>query len=129
MRIVVLLAAVGAALVIPASAPALAKGKVVFEDTVPAGKSSSVTITTHRTASFRVLLRVPTQGRAELVLVGKALLENGRLRIEVKKYACAGAAGSAYCRGAYEPLPKGTYTWRVRWLGKQPAHFELTVRW
>ena len=127
MRIVVLLAAVGAALVVPASA--LARGKVFFEDTVPAGKSSSVTITTHRTASFRVLLRVPTQGRAELVLVGKALLENGRLRIEVKKYACAGAAGSAYCHGAYKPLPKGTYTWRVRWLGKQPAHFELTVRW
>ena len=127
MRRLVLLAAVGAAIAIPASASA--KGKLFFEDTVRSGRSSSVTITTHRTASFRVVLRVPTTGRAELVLTGKTALESGRLRIKVKSYACEGAAGSAYCRGAYKVLPKGTYTWRVRWLGKRPAHFELTVRW
>lgn len=127
MRILVLLAAVGAAVAIPASA--LAKGELFFEDTVPAGRSSAVTITTHRTAAFRVVLRVPTQGRAELVLIGKATVERGRLEIDVKRYACERAAGSAYCRGAYAALPKGTYTWRVRWLGKKPAHFELTVRW
>jgi len=127
MRMLVLLAAVGMAVAIPASA--LAKGKLVFEDTVPAGKSSSVTITTHRAASFRVVLRVPTQGRAQLFLSGKAALKKGTLLIDVKKYGCEGAARSSYCRGAYESLPKGTYTWRVRWLGKMPAHVELTVRW
>ncbi|MEX2612477.1 MAG: hypothetical protein WD380_02775 [Gaiellaceae bacterium] len=127
MRMLVLLAAVGMAVAIPASA--LAKGKLFFEDNVPAGKSSSVTITTHKTASFRVVLRVPTQGRAELVLTGKAALESGHFEIKVKRYVCEGAAGSAYCRGAYKRVPKGTYTWRVRWLGKKPAHFELTVRW
>ena len=127
MRILAFLAAVAAGVVIPASA--LAKGNLVFEDTVPAGKSSSVTITTHATASFRVVLQVPTQGRAELVLVGRTELEKGRFTIDVKSYACEGAAGSAYCRGAYKALPKGTYTWRVRWLGKRPAHFVLTVRW
>jgi hypothetical protein len=127
MRILVLLAAVGAAVAVPPTA--LAKGELVFEDTVPAGKSSSVTITTHRAASFRVVLRVPTHGRAELVLVGRTELRKGRFAIDVKRYACEGAAGSAYCRGAYKAVPKGTYTWRVRWLGKRPAHFELTVRW
>ena len=126
MRMLMLLAAAGAAVAIPASA--LAKGQLFFEDTVPAGKSSSVTITTHRTASFRVVLRVPTQGRAQLFLTGKAIGKS-RLLIDVKTYGCEGAAGSSYCRGAYESLPKGTYTWRVRWLGKMPAHFELTVRW
>ena len=126
MRTLVLLAAAVAAFAIPATA--LAKGKLFFEDTVPAGKSSSVTITTHRTASFRVVLRVPTQGRAQLFLTGK-VVRKGRLLIDVKKYGCEGAAGSSYCRGAYEPLPKGTYTWRIRWLAKMPAHVELTVRW
>ncbi|MBA3434411.1 MAG: hypothetical protein H0U08_09995 [Actinobacteria bacterium] len=125
MRVLALLAAAAAAIAVPASA--LAKAMVFFEDTVPAGKSSSVTITTHRTASFRVVLRVPTQGRAQLILAGKSV--GSKLLIDNKSYKCEGAAGSAYCRGAYEPLPKGTYTWRVRWLGKQPAHFELTVRW
>jgi hypothetical protein len=127
MRTLVVLAVVGAAVATPAGA--LAKGKVFFEDTVPAGKSSSVTITTHKAASFRVVLRVPTQGRAQLFLTGKAVLKTGRLLIDVKKYACEGAAGSSYCRGAYEPLPKGTYTWRIRWLGKLPAHVALTVSW
>jgi hypothetical protein len=127
MRTHVLLAAVLVASVSPATA--LAKGKLVFEHTVPAGRSSSVTITTHRAASFRVVLRVPKQGRAELVLVGRTELEKGRFAIDVKTYTCDGAPGSAYCRGAYKALPKGTYTWQVRWLGKRPAHFELTVLW
>jgi hypothetical protein len=49
--------------------------------------------------------------------------------IDTKTYACEGAAGSFYCRAAYEPLPRGTYRWRIRWLGAKPAHVELTVRW
>lgn len=124
MRTLAVVVLVG--LVLPAAA--LAKGHVFFEDTIPAGKSSSVTFTVHRAASFRVLLRVPTQGRAKLFLTGKTAPKGGPL-IDTKTYACEGAAGSYHCRASYEPLPRGTYTWRIRWNGVQPAHVELTVRW
>jgi hypothetical protein len=121
-----------AAIALPAIA--LANGKVFFEDAIPGGKSSSVTITTQRVASFRVLLRVPTQGRGKLFLTGKHAPKGGPL-IDTKTFACEGAAGSFYCRASYEPLPKGNYTWRISWVStqqvgpKMPAHVELTVRW
>ena len=106
---------------------ALAEGKLFFEDTVPAGKSTWVEMGTHRAASFRVVLRVPTQGRAKLFLLGKTAPRGGPL-IDTKTSACEGAAGSFYC-AAYEPLPRGRYTWRIAWTGPKPAHVELTVRW
>jgi hypothetical protein len=120
------MAAAVAAVAVPATA--LAKGKVFFEDIVPAGKSTWVEIKTQQSASFRVVLRVPTQGRAQLFLSGRTAPKGGPL-MDTKTYACEGAAGSFFCRGAYERLPRGTYRWRIRWLGKQPAHVELTVRW
>ena len=125
----ILAVAVLAALVLPAAA--LAKGKVYFEDTIPVGKSSSVTFTVHRPASFSVLLRVPTAGRAKLFLLGKNAPKGGPLitTSNTKPTSCEGAAGSFYCKASYEPLPKGTYTWRITWTGQQPAHVELTVRW
>jgi hypothetical protein len=126
VRAPVLLAAVVAAVAIPATA--VAKGKVFFEDTIPAGKSSSVTFETHKAASFRVVLRVLTRGRAKLFLTGKPAPRGGPL-IDTKTHACEGAAGSFFCRAAFEPLPKGTYTWRIDWLGNKPAHVELSVRW
>jgi hypothetical protein len=127
MRTLAVVVLVG--LVLPAAA--LAQGKVFFEDTVPRGGSSSVTFTTHRAASFRILLRVPTAGRAKLFLLGKHAPKGGPLiqTSNTSPTACEGAAGSFYCRASYEPLPRGTYTWRVRWNGPQPAHVELTVRW
>ncbi|MBA2641682.1 MAG: hypothetical protein H0U82_01980 [Actinobacteria bacterium] len=89
-----------------------------------------MTITTHRAPAFRVLLRAPTQGRAKLFLLGKKAPQGGPL-IDTKTYACQGAAGSFYCKGSYEKLPAGTYTWRIAWVGvgKMPAHVELSVRW
>lgn len=126
MRTLALLAAVIAAVAIPAAA--LAKGQIFFEDTVPAGKSSYVRFNTHKAASFRVVLRVPTQGRGQLFLLGKKAPKGGPL-IDTKTFDCEGAAGSFFCRASYESLPKGTYAWRIRWLGKTPAHVELTVRW
>jgi hypothetical protein len=111
-----------------------ATGKLFFEDTIPSGKSTAVSVTTQKPASFRVLLRVPTTGRAKLFLLGKNAPKGGPL-IDTKTYACEGAAGSFYCKGSYEPLPKGTYTWRLTWTSvtkrgpKMPAHVELTVRW
>jgi hypothetical protein len=107
-----------------------AGGKVAFEDTVPSGKSSSVTIQTHKAASFSVRMRVPTAGRAKLFLLGKTAPKPGLL-IDTKTFACQGAAGSFFCTASYEPLPKGKYTWKIAWVGtpKKPAHVELTVRW
>jgi hypothetical protein len=63
----IVLAAVAVALVVPAVA--FAKSRVYLEDTVPSGSSTSVTITTHKAASFSVRLRVPTAGRAKLFLL------------------------------------------------------------
>ncbi|CAN5842573.1 hypothetical protein BH18ACT13_BH18ACT13_16390 [soil metagenome] len=74
MRILVVLGVL--ALVVPASA--FAKGKVFFEDTVPSGRSSSITFDTRQTASFRVVLRVPTQARARLFVTGGLPREAGR---------------------------------------------------
>jgi hypothetical protein len=98
-----------------------------------------VTISTHRAASFSVRLRVPTAGRAKLYLLGTHAPKGGPLiktsNTSWNSAACQGAAGSFYCTASYEPLPKGTYTWRVTWTStskrgpKMPAHVELTVRW
>jgi hypothetical protein len=128
VRRFVLSAVVVAVVAFPTSILAAQQSRVIFEDTVRPGKSTSVEITTQKRASFRVVLRVPTQGRAQLFLSGKSAPRGGPL-IDTKTYACEGAAGSFYCRAAYEPLPKGTYRWRIRWLGARPAHVELTVRW
>ena len=107
-----------------------AGGKVAFEDTVPSGKASSVTIQTHKAASFSVRMRVPTAGRAKLFLLGTNAPQGGPL-IDTKTFACQGAAGSFFCSASYEPLPKGKYTWKIAWVGtpKKAAHVELTVRW
>lgn len=139
MRILVALAAAVAAVALPAAALAVGPGKVFFEDTVPSGGSSSVTIVTHRPAAFKVLLRVPTTGNAKLFLLGKKAPKGGPLIQTTSNTspasACQGAAGSFYCKASYERLPKGTYTWRVSWVSvvqqgpKMPAHVELTVRW
>jgi len=59
-----------------------------------------------RVEAFRVVLRVPTQGRARLFLTGTTAPRGGPL-IDTKTFACEGAAGSLYCRAAYEPLPEG----------------------
>jgi hypothetical protein len=113
-------------------------GQVAFQDSIPSGSSSSVTITTHRAAAFGVLLRVPTAGKAKLYLLGKHAPKGGpliRTSNTSPAPACQGAAGSFYCKGSYESLPKGTYTWRITWVSspgrgpKMPAHVELTVHW
>jgi hypothetical protein len=139
MRRLVLVTAALVAVLVPASALAATTAKVFFEDSVPSGSSSSVTIVTHRSASFRVLLRVPTAGKARLFLFGKHAPKGGSLihtsNTSPNSSGCQGAAGSFYCKASFEPLPKGTYTWRITWVStvqqgpKQPAHIELTVRW
>src|SRR6478672_5465590 len=114
-----------AALALPVLAIA---ANVTYNDTVVKGKPVSVTVTTHAPASFHVLLHVRTVGRTQLFLLGKHAPKGGPL-IDTKTYACDGAAGSFYCKGSYQPLPAGTYTFRVVFAGTtpQPAHLELTV--
>jgi hypothetical protein len=111
--------------------PAVAgAGKVYLEDSMPKVGSTQVTIKVRKPAAFRVLMRTSTQGRTKLFLLGRHAPKGGPL-IDTKTYACDGAAGSFYCRGSYEPLPAGTYTFKVVCAGttSQPAHLELTVRW
>jgi hypothetical protein len=130
MRTLVLLAALVSVVALPVAALAAGPAKIFFEDTIPSGKTSSVLVVTHKKPAFKVLLRVPTAGRAKLYLLGKHAPKGGPL-IDTKTYACEGAAGSFYCKASYEKLPRGTYTWRLRWVGSgsMPAHVELTVRW
>lgn len=138
MRARVMLFAALVTLVASAAALAAGPAKMFFEDSIPSGQSSSVTIVTHRPAAFRVLLRVPTAGKARLYLLGRTAPKGGPL-IQTSNTspspACEGAAGSFYCKASYEPLPRGTYTWRVTWVStpgqgpKTAAHVELTVRW
>ena len=137
MRLVLVAAAV--ALLVPAAGLAKSKSRVFLEDSVPSGSSTSVTITTHAAASFSVRLRVPTAGRAKLFLLGKHAPKGGPLihtsNTSANSSGCQGAAGSFYCTASFEPLPKGTYTWKLTWVSvtqsgpKLPAHVELTVRW
>src|SRR5919108_2693937 len=98
MRLLVSLAAATAAIVIPVAALAAGSAKVFFQDDVPSGSSSSITIQTHRKPSFRVLLRVPTAGRAKLFLLGKTAPKGGALiqTSNTSATSCQGAAGSFY---------------------------------
>jgi hypothetical protein len=125
MHALLALAACGLVL---APAAAGAGGRLSFEDTVAARSSTSVRITVRKAAAFRVVLKVPTRARAQLFLEGRTAPKGGPL-IDTRSYGCEGATGSLFCRGAYEALPRGTYTWRIRWLGRSPAHVGLTVRW
>lgn len=138
MRRLGLLVALVSGVAVPAAALASPSAKLFYEDSIPSGAASSVTITTHRAAAFSVLLRVPTAGTAKLSLLGKHAPKGGpliRTSNTAQASRCQGAAGSFYCRASYEPLPTGTYTWRVTWVSapfqgpRTPAHVELTVRW
>jgi hypothetical protein len=42
---------------------------------------------------------------------------------------CDGAAGSYYCKGSFEPLPPGIYTFRVVRTSGFGTHVELTAGW
>jgi hypothetical protein len=123
------LAAAAVALALPAAAAA--GGKLTFADALPRNGSTSVTLTVHRPAAFRVMMRTSTLGRTRLYLLGAHAPKGGPL-IDTKTSKCDGAAGSWYCKGAYEPLPAGTYTFKVVFASKvaqTPGGLELTLRW
>jgi hypothetical protein len=122
---VVLALASAAALSLPVAADA---STVHLEQFVTTGGSVQVSVVVRKPASFSVLLRTRTVGRTQLVLLGKHAPHGGPL-LDTATMHCDGAAGSYYCKGAFEPLPAGTYTFRVRRPSGFGTHVELTVRW
>ncbi|MFN8223827.1 MAG: hypothetical protein U0R50_11355 [Gaiellales bacterium] len=125
MRKPLLALAATAALVLPAAAGA---GSVQLEQHVLSGSNVQVSIVVRKPASFSVLLRTRTTGRTQLVLLGKNAPKGGPL-IDTKTSACEGAAGSYYCRGSYEALPPGQYTFKIVRKSGPATPIELTVRW
>jgi hypothetical protein len=107
---------------------AASAGSVHLEQHVLSGSSVQVTIVVRKPASFSILLRTRTHGHTQLVLLGKHAPTGGPL-IDTATTACEGAAGSFYCSGSYEPLPPGTYTFRVRRPSGGGTTIELTLRW
>ena len=69
--------------------------------------------------------------RYRVYLLGMHAPKRGPL-IDTKTYHCDGAAGSWYCKGSYEALPPGTYTFRVVFATSAPTNpggLELTITW
>ena len=122
-------AAVALASVVALSLPAAAGAATVhLEQFVVTGGSVQVSVVVRKPASFSVLLRTRTIGRTQLVLLGRHAPRGGPL-LDTATTRCDGAAGSYYCSASYEPLPPGTYTFRVRRPSGFGTHVELTVRW
>jgi hypothetical protein len=113
------------ALALPGAASA---GSVHLEQFVTTGKSVQVSVVVRKAASFSVLLRTRTVGRTQLFLVGTHAPKGGPL-IDTATTRCDGAAGSFYCKGSFEPLPPGAYTFRVVRRSGFGTHVELTVGW
>jgi hypothetical protein len=111
------------ALALPGAASA---GSVHLEQFVTTGRSVQVSVVVRKPASFSVLLRTRTVGRTQLFLVGKHAPKGGPL-LDTATTRCEGAAGSFYCKGSFEPLPPGIYTFRVVRTSGFGAHVELTV--
>jgi len=113
------------ALAVPGVARA---GSVQLEQFVSTGGTVQVSVVVRKAASFSVLLRTRTIGRTQLFLIGKHAPRGGPL-LDTATTRCDGAAGSYYCKGSFEPLPAGTYTFRVVRPSGFGTHIELTVRW
>lgn len=113
------------ALAVPGAASA---GSVHLEQFVSTGGTVQVTVVVRKAASFSVLLRTRTVGRTKLFLIGKRAPKGGPL-VDTATTRCDGAAGSFYCKGSFEPLPPGTYTFRVVRPSGFGTHIELTVSW
>ena len=113
------------ALVLPGAASA---GSVHLEQFVSTGGAVQVSVVVRKPTSFSVLLRTRTIGRTQLFLLGTHAPKSGPL-LDTKTMRCDGAAGSYYCKGSFEPLPAGTYAFRVVRPSGFGTHIELTVGW
>lgn len=113
------------ALALPGAASA---GSVHLEQFVSTGGTVQVSVVVRKAASFSVLLRTRTVGRTKLFLLGAHAPKGGPL-IDTATTRCDGAAGSWYCKGSFEPLPPGTYIFRVVRPSGFGTQVELTIRW
>jgi hypothetical protein len=113
------------ALAVPGAASA---GSVHLEQFVSTGGTVQVSVVVRKAASFSILLRTRTIGRTQLFLLGKRAPKGGPL-MDTATMRCDGAAGSFYCKGSFEPLPPGTYIFRVVRPSGFGTHIELTVSW
>ena len=86
-----------------------------------------MTVTTNRTAAFRLSLKAPSAGRTRVLLSGSSV-PGGTGALLDTAGDCEGAAGSVMCRAAFEGLPAGSYKFRVKRNGSA-ANIVLTVRW
>jgi hypothetical protein len=127
VRRVVLLASLACAFVL--ALPAIGRaGTVHLEQYVASGSSVQIGVVVRKHASFSVLLRTRTVGRTQLRLLGAHAPKGGPL-IDTNTTRCDGAAGSWYCKASYEPLPPGTYVFRVVRRSGFGTNIELTVGW
>ena len=127
VRRLLLLAVASGACVLALPGMGLA-GSVHLEQYVASGSSVQVGVVVRKHASFSVLLRTRTVGRTQLRLLGAHAPKGGPL-IDTSTTRCEGAAGSWYCKARYEPLPPGTYVFRVVRNSGFGTNIELTVSW
>jgi len=127
VRRLLLLAVASGACVLALPGMGLA-GSVHLEQYVASGSSVQVGVVVRKHASFSVLLRTRTVGRTQLRLLGAHAPKGGPL-IDTSTTRCEGAAGSWYCKARYEPLPPGTYLFRVVRNSGFGTNIELTVSW
>jgi len=127
VRRLLLLAVASGACVLALPGMGLA-GSVHLEQYVASGSSVQVGVVVRKHASFSVLLRTRTVGRTQLRLLGTHAPKGGPL-IDTSTTRCEGAAGSWYCKARYEPLPPGTYLFRVVRNSGFGTNIELTVSW
>lgn len=125
MRLAVVVAAVTVSLLLPATVTA---ASVTFRDTIATGKTGQVSVTTRSAAAFAVSLRVPASGRTQLFLLGAKAPKGGPL-LDTATTSCPRNGTTRICSGRYEPLPAGTYVWRVKRVSGASANVALSVRW
>ena len=108
------------ALAVPGAASA---GSVHLEQFVSTGGTVQVSVVVRKAASFSVL-PAHADGRPDAALPDRQAAPRRAVPLlDTATTACDGAAGSYYCKGSFEPLPPGTYTFRVaRPSGLRHAH-------
>lgn len=126
--VVVLTACILAAIFAVGPAAAKLTTSLTYADVVIGGESSSVTVVARRPAAFTVTLKAPVEGRTKLFLRGTHAPRGPLPLIDTKTFACQRRGMTLTCQGTYEPLPKGTYTFRMTYAGAA-ASLRLSVRW
>lgn len=115
------------ALLVALPAVAAANSKT-FTAELPSGEGgASYTVRPAGTAAFAVSLRVPVGVRVRLSLAGRGAPKG--VLIDTARSGCPRSGAVRVCRASYEPLGKGTYTWRLSKLGGSAAKLRLVIRW